>query len=70
MLGRHAEGNDAFLGTLAGDPHGESVQIDVGDVEANELRDPQPRRIEQFHYREVAQRRRVGTGGTKFQVGE
>ncbi len=53
----------ALLAPFAQDPHGPFVQVDIVDVETDELRDPQPRSVEELEERAVAQARGRGCLG-------
>src|SRR5882672_2494859 len=49
-----SHGHDAHLVALAGDAHGLILEVEIGEPQAGELREPQPRRIEELHDGAVA----------------
>ncbi|BDZ58645.1 hypothetical protein GCM10025872_23020 [Barrientosiimonas endolithica] len=61
--GGHAERDGALLVALAGDAHRALVAIEVVDVEADELADPDAAGVEQLEHRAVAQVHGVGVVG-------
>ena len=52
---RAAERDSPFPGSLAHDSDQVGAQVKVVDVQAHELADPNPTRIQQFHHRAVSQ---------------
>ena len=63
-LGRDAVGDAALLAALAEDPQQPAAAVDVVDVEADELADPDAAGVEQLEHDRVAQADRLlGAGG-------
>ena len=50
-----ADGDDAFLRALACHADGPVCEVDVGEIEPDQLREPQTRRVEELQDRAVAQ---------------
>ncbi|MCU1469821.1 MAG: family metallopeptidase [Glaciihabitans sp.] len=69
-LCRNTKGDDAFLRPLAGNPHGQSLKIDIGKIEADYLAHAKGGCVEQFDDRKVPRGDGVTVFGSSGETGQ